>query len=227
MASKELPTSIKKQNAATNVESKTPLQPANNSSVSKVALVEPPEQQGYSTASGAKFDIRSTQAQVHYNPLPSLDKLDWFLREYTACAALFAQLLTGEEIHEVAFIWLGDKTDITVYEEKRAGLKLFITLERFGIFSHTDLSGLLDIAEHVECKELIEKVKLLKEKSELSRITYADIMVRKSTELEQKIMELEAHLQKVNMEEKHDLWKQEKSSRKTIQLDKGIRVCQE
>lgn len=92
------------------------------------------------------------------------DNQDSLSLEHRKFVASIAKLLKAEEIYEVACIWLRGKTDISVYEptdENKAhalGLKIFIQMDCLGIFSWTELDGLLDILKTVNRYDLVQKV---------------------------------------------------------------------
>jgi hypothetical protein len=82
--------------------------------------------------------------------------------EYRAFIVSVSKLLKAEEVFELATIWLGGKTDVSVYEpaeeKKSLGLKLFIAMDCSGILSWTDLGGLLKILKSVNRYDLVNMV---------------------------------------------------------------------
>ena len=88
-----------------------------------------------------------------------------------------AKLLSAEEIYHIAEVWLGGKTDISIYnptnENGLFGLKLLMTLKNMGMFSCTKLQGLLDIMRCINRYDLIEKVEsFIKERGKSQGETY-------------------------------------------------------
>ena len=82
--------------------------------------------------------------------------------EYRAFIVSVSKQLKAEEVFELATIWLGGKTDLSIYEpaeEKKAlGLKLFIAMDCSGILSWTDLGCLKKILRSVDRKDLVNMV---------------------------------------------------------------------
>ena len=142
---------------------------------------------------------------------------DSLVLEYRKFVAWFAKQLKVEEIYEVAFIWLRNRGDISIYEpkEKPCGLKLFVALECLGIFSWREMVGLVEIAKSVNRFDLVKNVesftkkngrscgKRYSKKRDSSEIeerrqleTAHERMVLKSTELEVCISDLQTVLRK-------------------------------
>lgn len=74
----------------------------------------------------------------------------------------FAQELSPEEVYQVAYVWLQKASDIDQFapscKTRASNLELFAKLERLGIFSSNDVSGLKNIAKKINRSDLVEKV---------------------------------------------------------------------
>ena len=144
--------------------------------------------------------------------------------EYRAFIVSISKLLKAEEIYEIATIWLGGKTDISIYEpgddKKALGLKLFITMDCLAIFSWTDLSDLLKILKSVNRFDLVKMVEsFMKKKGNSSTKKHTkknrdqeeerkqlhqiyENLVKRSLELERSIIGLRTLLRKEDLD--HD-----------------------
>lgn len=75
--------------------------------------------------------------------------------EYRAFVVSFVNELTQKEIYQVAFIY-DVKDEVDKYPS--AGLDVFATLERKGVFSQRDVAGLLHIARFINRMDLVRRV---------------------------------------------------------------------